>query len=179
MPGALSNSTSSLLTFYLSRFRDQVLQTQAIGLALSSSHSNSNPTVGNQHSTSLGIPLGDREMSGNKTSCQTSLFSILISFFTNESYLLTKYHLSCPMCIRISQEKEDGVCLEKLFFYYRNSRIWRDMTYSETIFFHFFYFLSQSTIPIVRKRGIKDILQKKRLTFNFYFFCGLQTTRFF
>lgn len=55
-------------------------------------------------------------MSSNKTSCQTSLFSILISFITNESYVLTKYHLSCPICIRISQQKKDGVCLEKFFF---------------------------------------------------------------
>lgn len=104
---------------------DLEMQTQAIGLAPSSSHGNSSPTVWNQDSILLGILLGDRKMSGNQTSCQTSLFSILISFLTNESYLLTKYHLSCLMCLRISQQRKDGLCLEKLFFCYRNIRIWR------------------------------------------------------
>lgn len=61
------------------------------------------------------------------------------------------------------------MCLEKLFFCYKN-RIWRDMTYSEAISFHFFYFLSQSTIPVASKRGIKDISQKKKkIDFQFLF----------
>lgn len=52
-------------------------------------------------------------------------------------------------------------CLWKSCSCHWNSRIWRDMTYSKIISFHFLNFLSHSTIPVASKRGIKDISQKK------------------
>jgi len=56
----LSNSTYFLLLFCWSTFIDVVLQTQATGQALSSSHDDLNPTAINEHNTLLEILLGGR-----------------------------------------------------------------------------------------------------------------------
>lgn len=80
---------------------------------------------------------------------------------------MTKCHLSCPIYIRITQQKKDGVCVAKLILPEKQWDLERHALVRNYFFKLFLNFLSPSAIPAARKRGIKDISQKKKVDFQF------------